>query len=134
MTMDDEKDYVRLRCFESVDFTMFLNLAGLYQLPLKKARKVFRLMHSCPEGNAEAIQRTGEWLDKEVQTVQFAAQEAERAYQMGYDVTINPKNRSPATADRRRRNAELAEAVRRSQRDLKKVHRLQEAFRSERII
>ena len=134
MTMDDEKDYVRLRCFESVDFTMFLNLAGLYQLPLKKARKVFRLMHSSPERNAEAIEQTAVWLDKEVQTAQIAALETAREYEMGYDATINPESRSPTTAHQRQRNAALAEAVRRSQRDLKKVHRLQEAFRSERKI
>lgn len=130
--MSGEKDYVRLRCFESVDFTMFLNLAGLYKLPAGKVRRIFRIMHSCPEGNAEAIQRTAEWLDAEVQTAQIAAQEAERAYQMGNDPTVSPKSRSPTTLNQRQRNAELAEAVRRSQMDLKKVQKLQKLFNSER--
>jgi hypothetical protein len=134
MTMDDEKDYARLRCFESVDFTMFLNLAGLYQLPLKKARKVFRLMHSCPEGNAEAIQRTGEWLDEEAQTAQFVAERTEEAFHRGYDATIDPRSRKPATARQRRLNAGLAEAVRRAQMDVKKVQKLQNLFNSERKI
>lgn len=130
--MSGEKDYVRLRCFESIDFTMYLNLSGLYQLPAGKARKIFALMHSCPEGNAEAIQRTAEWLNAEVQTAQFVAQEAERAYQLGYDPTVSPKSRSPTTADQRRLNAELAEADRRAKLDYKNIIRLQNYFNSER--
>lgn len=131
--MSGEKDYVRLRCFESVDFTMFLNLPGLYKLPASKVRRIFRIMHSCPEGNAEAIKRTAEWLDAEVQTAQIAAQEAERAYQQGYDPAVSPKSRSPTTADQRQRNAELAEAVRRAKLDFKSITRLQNYFISERM-
>lgn len=130
--MSDEKDFVKLCCFESIDFAMYLNLPGLYKLPAGKARKIFALMHSCPEGNAEAIQRTAEWLDAEVQTAQFAAQEAERAYQMGYDPSVSPKSRSPTTADQRRLNVELAEAVRRAKLDYKNTLRLQNYFIQER--
>ena len=130
--MSGEKDYVRLRCFESVDFTMFLNLAGLYQLPASKVRKIFALMHSCPEGNAEAIRRTAEWLNTEVQTTLFVMQEAERAYQRDYDPTVSPKSRSPTTADQRRLNAELAETARRAKLDYKKAVNLQNYFIQER--
>lgn len=130
--MSAEAVEVKFWCRESKGFVMYLSLPLLYQLPAKKTRKVFNLMHSLPERNAEAIQKTAEWLDAEAQTAQFAAQETEREYEMEYDPTVSPKSRSPTKAHQRQRNAELADAVRRAQQDLKKVHRLQKEFNSER--
>ena len=132
--MGAEAVEIKFWCRESTGFLMYLSLPALYHLPVRKVRKVFSLMHSSPERNAEAIEQTAEWLDKEVQTAQFAEQETAREYEMGYDPTVSPKSRSPTTAHQRQRNAELAEAVRRAQQDLIKVYRLRKEFNAERKI
>lgn len=132
--MGAEAVEVKFWCRESEGFVMYLSLPLLYQLPAKKTRKVFGLMHSSPERNAEAIEQTAVWLDKEVQTAQIAALETAREYEMGYDATISPKSRSPTTLKQRKRNAKLAEAVRRAEQDLKTILRLQKEFISERKI
>lgn len=132
--MDAKAVEVKLWCRESEGFLMYFYLPWLYHLPVRKTRSVFRLMHSLPERNAEAIQKTADWLDEEAQTAQFVAERTEEAFHRGYDATIDPRSRKPATARQRRLNAELAEAVRRAQMDVKKVQKLQNLFNSERKI
>lgn len=94
--------------------TVNLLLEKLCELPLANVRKLYAMMLSEPDRNAEAAATLGEYLETAIADSKAAWEQASKDYQNGWRLVPNKRSRTPAAVETLTRNKQLTRAVRRT--------------------
>lgn len=94
--------------------TVNLLLEKLCELPLANVRKLYAMMLSEPDRNAEAAATLSEYLETAIADSKAAWAQASKAYTDGWRLVPNKRSRTPAAVETLTRNKQLTRAVRRT--------------------
>lgn len=127
-TTESEYHAIRFQAHEGA-FHAKLIIEMLPILPLFKIRKLFHLMLSSPDGNAEAIAITREWITKALFEAESGLTSARADYTKGYQPI--PKDNHYSYYNQRQRNRKLTKALKTAEADYKKLQKIQLAYEKE---
>lgn len=120
---------ITVRSCESEDFRLTTDTDHLPELPLVKSKKLFRMICSAPELNADALAVLPQWLEDYVQTTKEKWRLESINYQLCY---IAPQFIAAASSKERQRikaqNAKLLRAVKKAKAAHERAVKMQSNF------